>query len=64
MLIWGIVLKSPGDKNKIRNDFMKSIYNDIKGYSSFYTVNPKGGGGVQNDPLVRRMSVISHTVML
>ena len=27
-------------------------------------INPKGGGGVQNDPLVRRMSVISHMVML
>ena len=26
MLIWGTVLKSPGDKNKIRNDFMYSIY--------------------------------------
>ena len=28
------------------------------------TLNPKGGGGVQNDPMVRRMSVISHMVML
>ena len=27
-------------------------------------INRKGGGGVKNDPLVRRMSVISHMVML